>query len=116
MIKKQFILLALAVVALLSSSCGSVTTISGGHSDEAYIIVTSPMRYDKNAELYVQIDDLKPVLVDAVRPNKASSKGARLVVLPGRHKVVVFDKDGKVLYDKQIFPSTGKVKKINVAR
>ncbi|KGN73888.1 hypothetical protein HQ47_06505 [Porphyromonas macacae] len=109
----------IALVTLLSvtiiglSSCGSTASVSGGLNDESFIIVAAQNRYHKQ-EVLVHIDKEAPVLTKALRKNQAVRKGDRLIVSPGRHRIMVVDKMGNKLFDKDIFISTRNSKIIRI--
>lgn len=104
--------LLLGLVVLLSlGSCGTTTSLSGGLSDEAYVVVSANRTYI-NQTVYVQIDARESIPVKAVREDKSTQEGQRLVVKPGKHRIVIFDHLGQVIYNQHIFVSTRNAKVI----
>lgn len=102
--------LSLGVMAL--SACGTVASKSGGLADEAYIQLSSTKHY-RGSEVLISIDQAEPIPVKVSRDgNEVTRKGLRLAVTPGRHQVVIRDKQGRKLYERQIFVSTRNSKNI----
>lgn len=104
------LLVALSMMLTLGS-CGSTASISGGLSDEAYVILSANRTYI-NETVYVQIDAEESIPVKVVRDDEAARTGRRIVLKPGKHRIVVFDSAGKVLYNQHIFVSTRNAKTI----
>lgn len=99
-------------VILLTLSCGTVGSKSGGLNDEAYIIVASGEKY-QGVTVVVFVDKHPGRTVLAIREGGDSNRNShRLVVQPGRRRVVVEDMSGGILFDKEIFVSTRNTKTI----
>lgn len=99
-------LLCLFLICLIFSTCGTVSSKSGGVGDDAYLVLSSTQKYYGHTVL-LSIDDNIPLEVSVSRDgNWAVRKGHRLAITPGKHHILVKDKQGRLLYDRQIFVST----------
>lgn len=100
------------LVQLLLWSCGAVSSKSGGLSDEAYLLVSATKEYVHTSVL-VSIDGNEPIETSVSRDgNMAVRKGQRIAIAPGKHHIMVQNKRGTLLFDKQIFVSTRNTKTI----
>ena len=105
-------IVCLCVCAFLMTACGAVASTSGGLADEAYVVLSSTGTYaGSSVDLYLDNQDAIPVKVSR-DGNMAVRKGLRVAVKPGKHRVVVRDRRGGLLFDRQIFVSTQNTKTI----
>ncbi|WP_304296141.1 hypothetical protein [Porphyromonas gulae] len=112
-IHSLIVLLVLVTSVAAFSSCGSVASASYGMQDESYLIVTASKQY-LGETVFVSIDGDSTVQAVPIKEKHAVRKGKRIVVSPGKHTVVVTDRAGVRLYEKQIFVSTNNGKMIHL--
>lgn len=90
-------------------SCGSTATVSGGLTDEAYVILTAKNDY-VGRTVYLRLNSADVMSVRLVKDEKKARKARRITIRPGRHLISITDEAHKPLYQQEIFVSTGNAK------
>ncbi len=113
---KRFIYLfpILLIVTALSISCGSVSSATGGYSDEAKVELV--VGNHKPEKVTIIIDKEEPIMYDALNVNQPRDKRVQLIIKPGTHAIKVLTADGRMLYNQKIFVSAGRIKTITLYR
>lgn len=111
--KKLLSLLAGLFLILGMSACGTTASISGGQNDESYIAVASSGQY-LGKKVEVLIDEVSSVLIVPVKPQHVTRSAKRITITPGRHQIVVRDRQGNILFAKEVFISTRSAKTITL--
>lgn len=103
---KTLVSLTLVFALLVGlASCGSTASISGGLTDESYVVLTAKKEY-VGQTVYLSIDGAEAVPVRLTRDDNKARKASRITVQPGRHQVSITDQARKQLYRQEIFVST----------
>lgn len=107
--KVLFLLCIITTISITSCKLG-VYSQEGGKSDQAYLLFVSSDVYSGKT-VQVTIDEATQFDAKVVKEKKSNVKGSLYAIATGRRKIKV-EKDGKVLYNKEIFASTQETKKI----
>lgn len=112
-IKMKRILLIL-FAALMMVACGGTYSVTSGRDDAAQLSFTSESSYDVSVNIDGTTYEMETVKQKAYRQRnmKATAKNT-ITITTGLHKIVV-TRDGKTVYDKQVFVSTGQHKVIEL--
>ncbi|MDO4790204.1 MAG: hypothetical protein Q3998_04480 [Porphyromonas sp.] len=105
-IKLLFATLFVVIASLTVSGCGSVSSIHGGQSDDAYLVVSSA-EYYAGEVVAVEIDGVHVGNLEVVKKKNVVKTKSRLTIKPGRHSLILRDlNSGRVLKELEIFVST----------
>ena len=105
------LILATFAFLVISVSCGTTASMSGGLSDESYL-VASPLYQGK--KVFVSIDDESTIGIVAVRPDQVTRHAKRITITPGKHIILVHDAAGRKIFQQEIFVSTRSTKTITL--
>ena len=105
--------LILATFAFISVSCGTTASMSGGLSDESYLVVAASPLY-QGKKVFVSIDDESTIGIVAVRPDQVTRHAKRITITPGKHIILVHDAAGRKIFQQEIFVSTRSTKTITL--
>ncbi len=108
--KKVLFMLCIIITTCITSCKLGVYSQEGGKSDQAYLLFVSSDVYSGKT-VQVTIDGTTQFEAKVVKEKKSNVKGSLYAISTGRRKIKV-EKDGKVLYNKEIFASTQETKKI----
>lgn len=109
--QKNLFMLCMIIIALCVTSCKlGVYSHSGGKSDQAYLLFVSSDIYSGET-VQVTIDGKTKFDAKVVKDKRSKVYGELYAIATGSRKIKV-EKDGKVLYEKEIFASTQETKKI----
>ena len=114
--KKKFIVMMLALVGILMSSCKTSYPVpqQSGKEDMAYLVFVGPKEVYEDGKRPVQVDvDGTQFDAKVVKPKTANRKGTQYGVAPGRRNIVV-KFNGQTIYQKQLFLSAQETKIINL--
>lgn len=101
----SLIILVLGISGGLTSCGSSYSSMSGGLEDEAYIVVRVGKQH-ANRYVTVSVDEAPAVRVRAVTERNTNIRGRRVVVTPGKHRVIVRSLEGKILVNEHVFVSS----------
>lgn len=107
--KLIFILGIFAIVLSMSSCKLGVYSQEGGKADQAYLIFVSSNSYSDKVK--VTIDNQTQFEAKVVKEKKSKIKGDVYAIATGRRRVKV-EKDGAIIYNKDVFVSTQETKTI----
>ncbi len=109
---KRIILATIAVLALAVSSCGGSQSVASGVEDSAKLCATAVSSYPVTITVDGQDFNVKTIKVNPAKVDRnINATAANSVrISTGKHEVVVTSKDGRQLYKKTIFVSTGETK------
>jgi lipoprotein len=107
------LVLATFAVLVISVSCGTTASMSGGLSDESYLVVAASSVY-QGQKVFVSIDDEATVGIVAIRPDQVTRHAKRITITPGKHIILVHDAAGRKIFQQEIFVSTRSTKTITL--
>lgn len=112
---KRLILLAVASLTLLLSSCGGVYSVASGVEDKCALCFVSTQSYDIMVDVDGVAFALKTIKQKPHRANRDIKRTAnnQIFLTPGHHQVTVV-RDSQMLYAKEIFVSASEVKIIEL--
>ena len=90
-----------------------VIGVSGGLSDESYLVVAASPLY-QGKKVFVSIDDESTIGIVAVRPDQVTRHAKRITITPGKHIILVHDAAGRKIFQQEIFVSTRSTKTITL--
>ncbi|MBQ9546917.1 MAG: hypothetical protein IJU90_06500 [Bacteroidales bacterium] len=109
---KRLLWIFFAVVLLVA--CGGTYSVVSGRDDAAQLSFASESSFDVKVDIDGTVYDMETVKQKAYRQRNMKATARNTInIATGQHKVVV-TKDGKTIYDKQIFVSTGQHKVIEL--
>ena len=95
------LILATFAFLVISVSCGTTASMSGGLSDESYLVVAASPLY-QGKKVFVSIDD------------QVTRHAKRITITPGKHIILVHDAAGRKIFQQEIFVSTRSTKTITL--
>ena len=101
------LILATFAFLVISVSCGTTASMSGGLSDESYLVVAASPLY-QGKKVFVSIDDESTIGIVAVRPDQVTRHAKRITITPGKHAA------GRKIFQQEIFVSTRSTKTITL--
>lgn len=111
---KKLLSLLIIAASLSLTGCG-VYSVSSGMADEAAVCFVSAQKYDISVTIDGQNYSTTTVKDKAHKARRNIKKTAQnqIKVSPGRHRIVV-SRDGRELYNKEIFVSATEIKIIEL--
>lgn len=111
---KKLLLLLVAAASMAFVGCG-VTSVAGGHPDQAAVYFVSTKSFDVTVDIDGKKYDVETIKQKPHRKKRNEKRIAneQIVVSPGKHDVKV-TRDGKEIYSKQIFISATEVRMIEL--
>ena len=107
------LILAMFAFLVIGVSCGTTASMSGGLSDESYLVVAASPLY-QGKKVFVSIDDESTIGIVAVRPDQVTRHAKRITITPGKHIILVHDVAGRKIFQQEIFVSTRSTKTITL--
>lgn len=110
--KNKLFAVCVLLAALLLTSCRVKYPVAqeSGQEDIAYLLFVSHDQYDDET-VHVKLDNTS-FDANVIIERNAKRKGTAYSVAPGRRKITVTDRGGRVLYSKEIMLSTQETKQI----
>ena len=109
---KKYLLMILAAVVM--AACGGTYSVASGKDDSAMLSLTADGSFDVEVKIDGTVHNMITVKQTAYKQRKMKATAKNTITIgTGQHHVVV-SKDGKTVYDKQIFVSTGQHKVIEL--
>lgn len=109
---KKLIIAAIAAFSLLATSCGGSYTVASGVEDSAQICATASASFPVTISVDGQDYSVKTIKVNPAKVDRniKATAANSVKISVGKHDVVVTGTDGRQLYKKTIFVSTGETK------